>query len=280
MRFQHIDILPPLKGYIERIWIFESGAMLPSDDTKVLVPNGRLLLLLPFQNGLVGRKADKVYTAYENKMSLVGMTDIPSAIDTQAVGPVGAIGVEFSPAGAYRVLHLKLNEIKNQVFHLTDILGKVASAIEQKMGELNNPADKVRLLQQFFLTLFTQREEDPLFDYCVRKIKLTKGKISVAQLQHETGYSSRWLNIKFEEKLGLSPKTFNSVIRFQHFYQSIISNPADFWRQKDFYIQYYDESHFYKDFKRFTGMSPAKLIQSKNEFGKLFRISTSDFYNT
>lgn len=270
IRFQNIDILPQLKGHIKKIWAFESAELLPGNDLKLIVPNERLLLLMPFRNGLIGRKGDKLYTASENKIALVGMSDTPSVINSQTDGPTGSIGVELCPASAYRFLRVKLNDIKSQVYYMTDVLGKSAKIIEHQMEEKESVVDKARLLQQFLFTLFTQKDADPLFEYCIRQIEVSKGKITVQQLERKAGYSSRWLNMKFDEKIGLSPKTLSSIVRFQQYYQAIIWKPVEFLRAKDFYHQYYDASHFIKDFKRFTGMSPTKIITEKNEFGKLF----------
>jgi len=90
------------------------------------------------------------------------------------------------------------------------------------------------------------------------------------QLERGTGYSSRWLNLKFEERLGISPKNYSSIIRFQRYYRELVLNPGNFFKQKLFYGDYYDESHFIKDFRRFTDAPPARLIRMKNEFGKTF----------
>jgi methylphosphotriester-DNA--protein-cysteine methyltransferase len=114
------------------------------------------------------------------------------------------------------------------------------------------------------------RSGDDIFDFCVQKISLTKGKISISELERETGFSSRWLNMKFQEKVGISPKNLSSIIRFQQFYQALTnSNESNFFRN-EFYDYYYDQSHFIKDFKRFTGLPPGKFALTENEFGRIF----------
>jgi methylphosphotriester-DNA--protein-cysteine methyltransferase len=113
-------------------------------------------------------------------------------------------------------------------------------------------------------------QEDSLFEYCMRQINISKGSLSIRHLELATGYSSRWLNLKFEERLGISPKNYSSILRFQRYYSTMLSNPNDFFKQKSFYDYYYDESHFIKEVKRFTDMPPTRLMRSKNEFGKTF----------
>ncbi len=52
MRLQHIQPHPLLKGYIEKLWVFENEEKLQSEDMKLIVPNGMLKLVIPFKNGL------------------------------------------------------------------------------------------------------------------------------------------------------------------------------------------------------------------------------------
>ena len=270
IKFQLINPVWQLKTFIEKIWVFESSEPMPRDDMKMVAPNGRLLLLMPFRNALVGQKVNRNYLAPQNRISLVGMSDCPSIVDAEMKGAIGTIGVEISAIGAYRFFHIRLKNIKNQLYLLEDIIGRPAKLIQQRMSETQSIGGKIQLLQQFLLSLFVQSEEDTLFEYCIRQINLSKGGHTIKQLEHKTGYTSRWLNLKFEERLGISPKNYSSIMRFQRFYKAMLSNPNDFFKQASFYDHYHDESHFIKEFRRFTEMPPGRLIKSKNEFGKTF----------
>lgn len=270
MKFRLFEPVSPLKGYVEKIWSFESNEPLPDDDIKLIVPNGKLLLILPFQNGLVGKKKEKIYLAKQNKMALVGISDCPSVVNSKTSGPTGTIGVEINAMGAYRFFHLKLGNITNELNDLTDLLGKSGGVVEQKIVDMINIEGKVHVLQQFLHSLLLQQEKDPLFEYCVHQIEATDGDIKVGELEDDTGYSSRWLNMKFQERLGMSPKSLSSIVRFQQYYQALMANNTGFFNRKAFYDHYYDESHFIKEFKKFTGYPPSTLIQSNNDFGSMF----------
>lgn len=270
MNLQHIDPVPQLKSYIEKIWVFESNGPMPSDDMKLIVPNGRLLLVIPFRNSLTGKMGGKYYIAKTNRIAVTGMCDLATIVDTERFAPVGTIGVEINAIGAYRFFHLRLKDIKNQLHYLTDILGKIAREIELRIAESQSIDEKINFIQQFLLSLFTRKEEDRLFEYCIQRIMSKSGSIKIGELEKETGYSSRWLNMKFEEKLGISPKNLGSLMRFHQYYHALILNSVDFFNEKKFFNDYHDESHFIKDFKRFTGLPPSKLIRSKNDFGGMF----------
>ena len=271
MRLQHITPHPLLKGYIEKMWVFESTGRVPNDDMKLVVPNGRIKLVIPFRNGLLGKMEDGwFHLSKEHSVTLIGIADIPAIIESEKDCKAGTIGVEFSPHGAYRFFHLRHSEIKNQIHPLTDILGNIAKQLEEKIANTESVNSKVCLLQQFLLKLFSQNEADSIFDYCVQKIKLTKGKINISDLEKETGYGSRWLHMKFIDKIGISPKNLSSIIRFQQYYQTLATSQEKVFMKKDFYNYYYDQSHFIKEFKRFTGLSPVRFENANNDFGKIF----------
>ena len=103
-----------------------------------------------------------------------------------------------------------------------------------------------------------------------RKIKASKGKITIKELERKTGYSSRWLNMKFIDKLGVSPKSLTSIIRFKQYFDALSNNAEKSFMQNEFYDYYYDQSHFLKEFKRFTGLSHAGFEKNKNDFGNFF----------
>ena len=271
MRLQHINPHPLLKGYIEKMWVFESSGRVPTDDMKLVVPNGLIKLVIPFRNGLSGKMEDGwFHLSKEHSITLIGIADIPAIVESEKDCKAGTIGVEFSPQGAYRFFHFRQSEIKNQIHPLTDILGNIAKQLEAEITNTESINGKVLLLQQFLHKLFLRHEADNIFDYCVQKIKLTKGKINVSDLEKETGYGSRWLHMKFIDKVGISPKNLSSIMRFQQYYQTLATNQEMVFMKKDFYNYYYDQSHFIKEFKRFTGLSPVRFQNTNNDFRKIF----------
>jgi AraC-like DNA-binding protein len=269
-KFQIFPIIPQLKGLIEKIWLFESFGKLPDNDLKLIVPNGRPLLLIPHRNGLVARMGGQQFSTAENKIAIIGICDNPAVVDSQTDGPTSSIGIEFSPWGFYRFFYIPSGELNNDLHSLTDISGKEAGDIESRISGLASPEEKVSSIQSYLLYMLTKKPEDSLFNYCIRQIEETKGNMAVNHLEKITGYSSRWLNLKFKEKLGISPKNFSSIIRFQYYYKTLILEAHTLKIKRPYYNQYYDQSHFIKDFKRFTGMTPSKLLEIENRFGRLF----------
>lgn len=269
-RFVNIEPPPLVKGYIEKMWLFESSGRALNNDIKLIVPNGRIKLAIPYCNGIVAGVNGNTHLTKEHSFTLVGLFDAPSTMDLQSDSSSGTICVEFSPHGAYRFFRLPLSELTNQYFSLTEILGNVVIRLQEQMNNTVSVKEKVTLFQQFLLNLFQQQEEDHLFEYCVEKIITSAGAITVKELEKKTGYSSRWLNMKFAEKIGISPKSLASIIRFKQYYELVCGPDNKKLIHNNFYYYYYDQSHFIKDFKRFTGFAPSVLEKKLNEFGRIF----------
>ena len=265
MKIQHIPVHPMLKGYVEKIWVFESDGKVPDDDMKLIVPNGLVKLIIPFKNGLHGKMEGWELTSAENKVTLIGICDKPSIVDIQEDAASGSIGVEFNPMGVYRFFSIRQSEIRNTIHLFTDVFGRQAAVLEEML--VNEPFvnEKLRIIERFLLSMFNTKE-DSVFEYCTQKIAHTKGLVTVKQLEKETGYSSRWLHMKFDEKIGISPKNLCAITRFHTAYQSITFNVGE----DDIYNLYYDQAHFIREFKRFTGLPPAKFEKMVNEFDKIF----------
>jgi AraC-like DNA-binding protein len=265
--FQFIPVTPHplLSPYVAKIWVFESSGRLPAQERKLIVPNANLKLTLTFRNGISARVGDKDFLQLENELTLTGLIDTPVILDPYEDAQTGTILIEFNPLGAYRFFHLKYTEVKNEITSLADLTGNGAVQLRSQLAEASDISRKLQLLQNYLLRQLEDNAADPIYDHCIQRITATDGLITVAQLEKETGYSARWLNRKFAEHLGTSPKNLAEIIRFKQFYQAYSTGVSPHQLKQHIYHYYYDQSHFLRAFKRFTGATPTELQNSLNE---------------
>jgi AraC-like DNA-binding protein len=264
-RFRPVTPDPLLSPYIAKMWVFESSGRLPAADNKLIVPNANFKLAFTFRNGLVARVGDNTFIQNENKLSLTGLVDSPVNLDPKEDAQTGTIVIEFNPLGAYRFFHFSYAQVKNQIVGLSDLLGKRADTLQSRLAEAATPDLKLRILQDFLVRQMEKAAPDPIYDFCINRISSSKGLITVAQLEKETGYGSRWLHKKFLEHLGTGPKNLSEIVRFKQFYQEYSTGVKMQNLENHFYHYYYDQSHFIRAFKRFTGFTPTDLQNSANE---------------
>lgn len=243
---------------------------MPHSDVKLVVPNGRIKLTLPLRNRFVATVNDRSYFSKGHDITLTGLLDLPLILNTNTRAASGAIGLELSPMGAHRFFPFALSEIRNKIFPLSEVLGADVHHLEERIVNAATVPEKINILQQFLIQQLHATEPDLVFEYCVEQIERAKGKISVAWLEEKTGYSSRWLHMKFSNKLGISAKNFASIIRFKQYYQAVANKSEAEFMQHQLFEYYYDQSHFSKDFRRFTGFPYRGFSSIDNEFGKSF----------
>ena len=263
--FQSVTPHPLLAPFIAKMHVFESSGYLPDPDKKLIVPNANLKLTLTYRNGIVARIADKTFTQKEHGLTLSGLIDMPVLLNPQADVQTGTIIVEFNPLGAYRIFRLSYTDAKNQIVDLDDLIGRQATELQSQLADADSVTQKLHILQTFLIRQLEKNESHLIYDYCINRISATKGLITVAQLEKETGYSARWLNVKFAEYLGTGPKNLSEIIRFKQFYE-VYSTGEKMQNLKSYIYEYYhDQSHFIRAFKRFTGYTPTDLQNSPNE---------------
>jgi len=264
-RFIPITPHPLLSPYVAKIHVFESSGRLPAMERKLIVPNANFKLTLTYRNGIVAGIGDKTFIQGENKLSLTGLIDSPVMLDPQEDAQTGTIIIEFNPLGAYRLFHLLYAEVKNQIVELEDLIGKRVEELQSQLADASALDLKLQLLQNFLIKQLEKAADDPIYDYCINRISKSKGLVSVAQLEKETGYSSRWIHTKFSEHLGTGPKNLSEIIRFKQFYQAFSAGANPQSLKGQIYQHYHDQSHFIRAFKRFTGSTPTDLQNSMNE---------------
>lgn len=270
MRLQHIEPHLQLKSYVAKIWVFESSGRVPQKDMKLIVPNGMAKITIPFRNGVSGRNKEVYNLSKESQITLIGICDIPAIVDIENDAPSGNIGIEFSALGAYRILQLRQSELKNKIFLFEDVFGKSAREVQEIIANTESIPEKINVIQRYLIRMLNKSESDPILDYCIEQIKTSKGLVTVAELESRTGYSSRWLYEKFIDKVGLSAKSFSSIVRFMQFYEQWAKRQNYHYAKDNMYHYFYDQAHFIKEFKRFTGLSPLRFAKSENEFGRIF----------
>lgn len=256
-----------LRPYIHRIWVFESKYGIPSDDLKLIVPNGEVKLVIMYRSNVKCKIDNNLWNFPENSFAIVGQTTKSAIIDPQ--GSFGTIGVEFKPFGVSSFFSMPFDEITNQFNHFDDIFNRIGRELKQRIVDSNSVDGKISILESFLINQLALSKKDPSFvEYAANQITSKNGLINISDLIKDTGYSRRHFDRKFKEYIGISPKEFAGIVRFQTVYNRILLKENMI--KDDLYDFYYDQSHFIKEFKRFTGLTPKEHYRQDNNFAKTF----------
>lgn len=257
-----ITPIAELKSYITRIWIFENNHGLP--DNNVVPPNARPKIIIPYIGTITTTTATHSRTCAGNGIYFIGVRDVPVALTTPKA-KTGSIGIELTTAAAYKFFRQSMYDMANDLFSFTDCFGDEGEEIRKEIEDLPDPYDKVTTIQQFLLhKLRTIQRINKIVDYAVGELSRSHGLIGIRELERKTGYTKRYLDLLFKDHVGISPKSLSTILRFQYFYKEAGN------QKKSIYDLYYDESHFIKEFKRYTGYSPGRFAGLNNDFGRHF----------
>ncbi len=183
---------------------------------------------------------------------------------TRDLGEIKAIGVKLEPRMLHALLRTPLADLRDSTVSLSDLNDRALLALERTLADCASVQDIIRCLDSFFLRQQSRVvSHEPMIDRCVERIRATHGAVSLTDWTREWRVDPRTLQRKFAAWIGMTPKTYARIVRFKHAYHRLITQCAG-GRQVDDYLDgYYDQSHFYKEFRAFTGTSPLGLIAAR-----------------
>jgi len=239
-----------LRPFVKELFITESvGAY-----RHVLLPDTAAVIAFRFQgNGLRQGALDLPRTFVS------GLYDAARTLDRPANTSV--LVARFTETG----IHAFLREPIDRLFGTTAALDHFflrsqVGLVEEQLAEKRPNSDRILVVQNFLLDrLRGEPPSDGLVAALIEQIKHAKGMIRIAPLVRATGLSQSAIERRFRRVLGISPKGFASIVRLRRTLQlqGQVRNLTDL----AYRAGYSDQSHFIKDFRRFTSRSPMDFFR-------------------
>lgn len=128
-------------------------------------------------------------------------------------------------------------------------------ALGQSLWEITKIEERVRLAEEALLRRMKLRREEPVFMDAVAEILAHRGALRMYELARDIHVSDRHLQRVFQENMGVSPKTFASLVRYQNLWKDILTKPDRNVMDEVCLLQYTDQAHLMREFKRYHGMT-------------------------
>lgn len=185
-------------------------------------------------------------------------------IDTQQEDRV--FGIQFQPGGAFPFFRAPASEIENQSVDLFYLWGMAADDLRERLLA-ETTIDGMFLVGQRFLLSQLAR---PLgahraVAFAQRQFSCYPQRVSVAAVLARIGISHRRFIQLFHEQVGLTPKAFCRVRRFQRILETVHRTRDVDWADVALDCGYYDQAHFIHDFREFSGMTPSQYLVRATE---------------
>ncbi len=136
-----------------------------------------------------------------------------------------------------------------------------------------NPGDRERItaIEEFLRHRLKMNRNciHPVSEYFVKLVHSRTG-IPFKTVMNEMGGSQRTLERKLKHDIGLTPKKFHRIVRFNKAYADIKNNPGLRLQDVVFHHGYYDQSHFVNEFREFTGSTPFRYFRNEDNYNQFF----------
>jgi AraC-like DNA-binding protein len=268
MNYREITPEDRLKPFIKCFYLFQSESDAEFDD--VVFPSGFTEIIFNLGQG-VWASSDGTHYSITPTIELWGQVTKPMQIKSR--GKHLMLGVRFFPHAAGYFLKEDIGQFNNIVSDLSDVLGNTVKVLHTKLIETNDLIRRIELIEMFLLKrLSTDKKINTRIEeigYLLHNINknYVENNISVVASQH--GITTRYLHKLIYQYTGLSPKSLNKINRFQHSLKLITKNEESL-TSIAYDCGYFDQSHFIRDFKSFTGVTPSVYLENKFPVNQIF----------
>jgi AraC-like DNA-binding protein len=236
---------PPLADSVGMFWFYRCDASVRVRER--VLPTGTMGLVIDLRDDAPG---PSVYGAHS---------------ESYAVDPAGeawSVGVNFKPGGALPFLDLHAGELRNAHVSLDTFWGSQADVLRARLLDAKRPAAMFRVLEQALLAQPDRPlARHPAVAFALGEFQGRAHTPTVRNVTERIGLSPRRFIQLFTKQVGLTPKLFCRVRRFQEVLRLVrTKSPVD-WADVALNCGYYDQAHFINDFRAFCGVTPAAYLQ-------------------
>ena len=176
-------------------------------------------------------------------------------------GHAAALLVIFKPGGASAFFKEPLHELFGSSLPLNDLMsaGKLKE-VEEQLAEANNNLQRIAVIERFLRSLLRVSSPDLLIQQAIGQIQLNKGNLKIKQLVNSLPISHDPFEKRFRQLTGTSAKQFSSIVRMRHVIDNYTAPKS--LTEAALSAGYFDQAHFIKDFKLFTGLTPLDFFRA------------------
>lgn len=179
---------------------------------------------------------------------------IPSGNDSEMVV------ISFKKGRAAPFFPFPMHEITDSVVDADLIWGSALGSLREQLIATAAPEDKFRIVEDFLLNEFRSTlAVDKCVLFAVEQMRSSPDDLNIAVMNNRIGYSQKHFIDMFKRAVGITPKAYLKIMRFQKAVQTIDSSDDHDWGQIALECGFYDQSHFINDFKHFSGFTPEQF---------------------
>ena len=267
MNYQVYTPTSELQPFIKCFWSLEDERQDEPVKQRVL-PDGCMEMIFHYED-LYQQYFEDGSSIIQPKSFVFGQ--ITKYIEIAPTGISGILSARFLPDGISPFLNIPLTSFENKAVPITEIFGEDGKNLEEHVINASDNYERIKLIETFLLSKLTEQKTiDVITKSCIDLIFLSQGQIGSAELADKMKINRRNMERKFISAIGISPKQLARVARLQATLKMLEQKNVASLTEIAYENGYYDQAHFIKDFREFTGMSPKSFFAENLKLTSLF----------
>lgn len=241
---------PPLSTFVDRFWLYKGYNA--ERQTVPILPTGRLELV-------INLRQDEMRFSGAH-----GRCFVPEPQEDICI-----IGVHFKPGGAFPFLGVPASDLANTHVDLDLLWGPMAGRLRERLCEARGSAERFCLFEKALLDRLRRGiEHHYAIPAALEMFTNNHGGPVVRETAKLLALSQRRFIQVFKTEVGMTPKLFSRIQRFQKTRLLIHSEPSRDWAALAIDLGYFDQSHLINEFREFSGFSPTGYLEHHNSLLK------------
>lgn len=267
MDYQVYTPSPELLPFVKCYWTLDD----PGNETLVkqrIVPDGCMEMI--FHYGDLYRQYLEDGTSILQPRSFI-FGQITTYLEIAPTGKSGIFAARFLPEGLAPFLPAPVSALEDKAVDIYTLFAENGRTLEMEILNASNAKQRIQLIESFLLSLLEQPQTiDTITKACVEAIIRSQGHLGMLELADQVNINRRNMERRFASVIGISPKQLSKVVRLQATLRMLEQKNFSNLTSLAYENGYYDQAHFIKDFREFTGMSPKSFYGENLKFASLF----------
>lgn len=248
---------PRLREYIKFFWtVCNEGAQI---NHKVL-PMKNIDILIDLSPASAN---DAKQTADYGKMYFMGLSDGFDNVYLQKPCGIDIIGISFYPYGFFPFIKNSVSAFRNQILNISEVLHSIENMLCDKLLSTNSRNNRLAILETELLGLLDSHNSVP-HNFQEMFCHFISGSLNISDFCKRHSISSRQFERLFDKYVGTSPKSYCKIVRFQNSLKHLLSGSFERLSDVAYANGYYDQMHFIREFKKFTGQTPTHFQKQES----------------
>ena len=256
MEFENFPPSDILKSYIKYYWVCTTDEDV---SMEVMYPSGYVELCIDISNGNTVRHFGDRATKMPSMEVLGHLTKPTKATVTKGTT---VLVTRFYPYASSLFFPNQVSNFTNDSIDLYDILSKESTEFYNHLMEQRTLGQKIKALDSFLVQRLTKsnkkREQFGLVEHLCSCISKKDDSFNLKNMASSYGFSERHIQKLFHDWVGLTPKSFHSILRFNKSLE-LIQSSGSALTSIAYECGYYDQAHFIKEFKSYAGITPSQV---------------------